>query len=273
MMDIYDSHQKATTSAHLQHMFHWLDAPDSSSKYYKGLSLRHKGTGTWFTGGTVFTKWLREPNSFIWLSGFAGNGKTVLSSSIIEDTIKHASSSQRSAVAYYYFAFDDTRSQPSDAMVRALVVQLATLSPNSVPSLDSLYSTCSAGQRQPAHHMLMSVLHQLIVSFDHTYIICDALDECGDRNECMDDIKMMISWALPQMHFLATSRAEKDIEDSLETYIKAEGKIRMDNSLINEDIKAYIEARLQTDSRLKRWQSADWATKITTELSSKADGM
>ena len=40
---------------------------------------RHVGrTGEWFRGSDDFKSWLRQPNSFIWLHGISGSGKTVL---------------------------------------------------------------------------------------------------------------------------------------------------------------------------------------------------
>lgn len=35
-------------------------------------------TGQWFLGSDQFQSWLLEPNSFLWLHGIAGCGKTVL---------------------------------------------------------------------------------------------------------------------------------------------------------------------------------------------------
>ena len=272
-MDIHESGQKATISAYRQSIFRWLDSPDPSSRYNRGLSLRHEGTGIWFTKSQAFENWLQEPHSTIWLSGFVGNGKTVLSSTIIEHTIRHASTLRSAVVAYFYFAFDDPRSQSNDALIRSIITQLAASSAEPVSSLESLYRTCLEGQRQPTHDKLFLVLRELLESFDDTYIICDALDECRNRDECLRDIRKMISWGSNQSHLLFTSRREHDIEDSLTPVISLEAQLRMEVTSVNEDIKAYVEHRLQTERKLKKWQSLHLQQKIITALLNKADGM
>ena len=119
----------------------------------------------------------------------------------------------------------------------------------------------------------MSVLRELLQAFDNTFIVCDALDECIDRDKLLEDIEQMTSWTMPQLHLLATSRRERDIEDSLEEVVKAEATIRIQSSLINDDIEAYVENRIHTDSKLKRWRRPDLQQEIIAALSNKADGM
>jgi hypothetical protein len=45
--------------------------------------------------------------SFLWLYGIAGCGKTILTSTAIEDAIGYCQSNTGSAIAYFYFDFND----------------------------------------------------------------------------------------------------------------------------------------------------------------------
>ncbi|KAK1531019.1 uncharacterized protein CCOS01_06122 [Colletotrichum costaricense] len=65
----------------------WLNAPDATFNFTEACSKKHPGTGAWFVNGPEFTRWLEGSNSFLWLKGFAGCGKTVLSSTVIQHTL------------------------------------------------------------------------------------------------------------------------------------------------------------------------------------------
>jgi hypothetical protein len=64
----------------------WLKAPDPTINHNIICAKRHPGTGSWFINGQQFTTWLDRDNSFLWLNGFAGCGKSVLSSTAIQYT-------------------------------------------------------------------------------------------------------------------------------------------------------------------------------------------
>ena len=76
------------------------------------------------------------------------------------------------------------------------------------------------------------------------------------------------------LHILCTSRREKDIEDRIEPLAHVEGKISIDSIHVNDDIRAYVHKKLQTDLTLKRWNKEP---KVQEEIEKasmeKADGM
>jgi hypothetical protein len=84
-------------------------------------------------------------------------------------------------------------------------------------------------------------------TFDETYIILDALDECRERQELLDDIETFAEWRTERLHILATSRREKEIEERIEPLIHDQGRICIQSALVNDDIRAYTHERLQTD--------------------------
>lgn len=239
----------------------------------KALKERFGKTGTWFTESLVANNWKTAPGSFLWLYGIPGCGKTILSSTIIEAIFNHCSNNSFFALVYFYFDFNDAEKQRPESMIRSLIVQLS-LQCISVPqTLESLYTTCTNGKRQPAQHSLLATLHQVIEGFQETYLVIDALDESSDRNELLANIGKMTSWKDLNLHTLVTSRKEKDILDSMERLADQE-KVCIQSILVNDDICAYVRGRLQTDLRLKRWRNQPKVQlEIESTLMDKADGM
>ncbi|KAF8417343.1 hypothetical protein EV426DRAFT_540433 [Tirmania nivea] len=83
-------------------------------------------------------------------------------------------------------------------------------------------------------------------------IIIDALDECSDREETklLENLTMVQAWNLKCMvKILCTSRPKPDIEAILATT----PKISMSAAQVSEDIRMYVEAKVQDYARLKRF--------------------
>tara|TARA_R110002060_G_scaffold151_1_gene301 strand:+ start:408 stop:689 length:282 start_codon:yes stop_codon:yes gene_type:complete len=83
-------------------------------------------------------------------------------------------------------------------------------------------------------------------------------------------LKNLTCWDAGKLHVLATSRKERDIEETLEPLVTSE--ICLQSALVNVDIYTYISERLQNDLKLKRWP-ANVQGEIQTTLMEGAQGM
>lgn len=210
----------------------------------------------------------------LWLHGKAGCGKTVLSSTVIARVLQECDIDSKMAVAYFYFDFNDLEKQRSDNMMRSLVTQLSAQSTKHLKELESLFSSCNNGQRQPDSQRLPLVLKEIIEVSDKTYIIIDALDECSNMEELQENIGEIQRWGLPQLHMLLTSRRLMDIEEMIDPLTDDEDRICIQSALVDADIRTYVHERLQIDRRFKRWRSKPHVQEeIKMELMKKADGM
>ncbi len=221
-----------------------------------------------------YADWKINPSSFLWLHGIPGCGKTILSSTIIEDILCYCSQDHSLAVLYFYFDFNETEKQQHEKMIRSLIVQLSVRCKDASRDLQLLFSSCRDGDRPPPSRELLVILQKMIREFKGVYIILDALDECEDRGKLWEDIETITGWELENLHVLVTSRKEKDIEESLDSLVDDTQKICIQSALVNDDICAYVHKRLRTDQKLKRWQNRpEVQQEIETTLMSKADGM
>ena len=250
----------------------WLAAPDPSLNYNRALKDRHVDTGGWFLKANIYLKWLSESGSLLWLYGIPGCGKTILSSTIIQSTIEYCQSRASSVVLYFYFDFNDVEKQRHEKMIRSLIVQLFSQRESS--ALESLYSSCMDGEQQPTSQALLGILRQMLEGFEKTYLIIDALDECSERDELMTNIEELTSWKDRNLHILTTSRWEGIIAESVELLNHDEERICIQSTLVNADIRAYVQGRLRIDRDLKRWQKKpEVQQEIEDTLMGKADGM
>jgi len=254
----------------------WLSPPDPSMNYNKALKQRQKGTGLWFLQSDVFTKWKIEQNSFLWLYGIPGCGKTILSSTIIEDlerTLPHWS------LLYFYFDFSNTSKYTLESMIRALTSQLYYRHVETSQRLESLLSSCEDGHRQPTSESLCNVFLQMIEQTKELWIVLDALDECSTRRGpptegILSWIREVINSKQRNVHLLVTSRPEQDIESEIIEFAHSDKIVPIQSSLVGDDIRAYVHTRVREGDGLKRWRSQpEVQIEIETQLTDKAGGM
>ncbi|KAH8719160.1 hypothetical protein GQ44DRAFT_687973 [Phaeosphaeriaceae sp. PMI808] len=230
----------------------WLSAPDPSTNYHKAHKQRQAETGLWLLESTKFTEWKESAASRLWLYGIPGCGKTILSSTIIEHLLQHCHDDIRMVTAYFYFDFNDTQKQDPELMLRSLLCQLLQRSVMIPKGVDALFSSCGNG-RQPSMHALLEVTRQTVQEFTQVYVVLDALDECMQRSELMGVLKIVTGWQPDNLHLLMTSRKERDIERSLESYVEEEDTVCLQRDVVDQDIQRYIQQRLRNDRGLAKW--------------------
>ena len=163
--------------------------------------------------------------------------------------------------------------QVPELMVRSLISQLSQQHSEVPTALETLFTSCENGQRQPSVEALLDVLQQMIQEFSQSYIILDALDECNSRAELMDTIlETIVGWRLENLHILVTSRKDRDIESSLQSFVNRPNTVCLQSESMDEDIITYIRQRLSNDSRFRVWPD-DIRQDIENALVRGAQGM
>ena len=99
----------------------------------------------------------------------------------------------------------------------------------------------------------MVILKYIVGSFQHVYVVIDALDECRDQEQLLPLIEEIVEWKLGNMHILATSRHERDIEDCIGPLVSAQ--INLHSVWVNADIHTHLRERLKNDLKLERLES------------------
>jgi hypothetical protein len=195
---------------------------------------------------------------------------TESSSTIIEELLCHCSSAPTFfAMAYFYFDFNNKDTLP-DVVLRSLIEQLTVQSTTIPHALETLFFKNAGARRSVAQEELMSTLRTIIDSFQAVYIVFDALDECAERSRFLAAIKEIHDWELDTLHLLATSRKERDIEDTLSGLISHE--VPMDESLVDGDIRVHVSRTLEYDIKF-RMCTAEEKEMVMKTLMEGAHGM
>lgn len=254
----------------------WLCPPDPSTNYNKALDQRHLGSGQWFLNSVAYLNWKTEKNSFLWLHGIPGCGKTILSSAIVED-LEEKDASQKPL--YFYFDFNNTSKQSFEKAVRSLITQLYGKRGDVRRHLDLLYSSCEDGIRQPSIDQLRNTFQDMVQVAGEVWIILDALDECQTRvghsaEGLLSWIESIRSSQQTNFHILATSRPEQEIQSTIKKWAREQDIIPIQSDLVAEDIRAYVHTKVREHDDLSRWQSRpDVQDQIESALTQKAHGM
>jgi hypothetical protein len=262
-------------------IFGWLSAPDPSSNYNKARELCQAKTGWWFLRSKHFSDWKEEDDSFLWLYGIPGCGKTILSSTIVEDIINclpwtnsitsGSDATTGIVVLHFYFDFNDAEKQSHAKMIRSLIVQLSSNTLSVPQCLRVTYESCANGQRQPTAETLLELLKSLIKGYQKVFLVLDALDECTKRFELLSFLNELSSWKLGAS-ILVTSRREADIGETLD--LIGPKKLCIQSNLVAQDIRSLIRDRLNNDWKLRRWKKYPAIqSEIEETLTAKAGGM
>jgi len=253
----------------------WLSPPDASTNYNKALQQRQEGTGSWFLQSDAFAAWKSQKDSFLWLYGIPGCGKTILSSTIIE----HLQNFSTQPLLYFYFDFTDTEKQTLRGVVCSLISQLYHMCKSAREPLDVLFSSLKDRNIQPSCESLCKVLQKMVERTEELWIVLDAIDECVERKGGPTEglllwIRDLMKWDKSNVHYLVTSRPEQDIQAGLNSLVNEKNRISIQSDLVNDDISAYIHAKVREGEGLKRWRGhLNIQKEIEEGLERKAHGM
>ncbi|KAJ7067349.1 ankyrin repeat-containing domain protein [Mycena amicta] len=211
----------------------WLQPANVAISDQDAADKCHPGTGLWLLESTEFKDWIYAPNSFLWLEGISGSGKTVLSSTII-NTLR----SRAEPIAFFYFDTNNSGQRTVKQLLSSLVIQISLKAPHSDKSLHALWSSYANGEHLPSNSALISdALIPILGEFTQpVYIVLDALDECSEHDKLLDAVKHILDAKLANVHLLLTSRPEIPQGTDL---AKQAVSVSLDGC-VDQDIEAYV---------------------------------
>ncbi|RDL34761.1 uncharacterized protein BP5553_07889 [Venustampulla echinocandica] len=257
----------------------WLEPGVHPSEEHNLARERHEETtGSWLIDSNECKSWLVDDNSFLWLNGGAGAGKSILCSTVIDHVQGRCKNDPFAVVVYWYFTFANTEKQNIHNCLRSLVAGIYRNRRDTPIAVREEYERSNSGQHIPNRKSLLLMLQEVMAGLDSVYLVLDALDECpkSDDSRCslLDCIHDIFGWELAQLHILATSRSEVDISESFDSFLHQSGRfqaISVQGIHVERDIKKYLGHRLEAGA-FRTWKPP-LKRDIETKLASQADGM
>jgi len=236
-------------------ILNWLKLSDPSTNHLAAREKHEPTTGDWFLESATLFKWTKATLKSVWLRGIPGVGKTILCSTIIERVKELCSTQNNHRVAYFYFDFNDPNKRIVDGMLRSIITQLCAGMEELPEKIVTLYKHNGNGTQQPAKDSLIDVFVAIMSEFDRTYLIVDALDECGERQPLLDLISRLINSNLSEskidFRILVTSRKEKGLAECL--HCTFDETIELEGGGIDQDIECHVTNCLESDKGLQKW--------------------
>jgi hypothetical protein len=214
----------------------------------------------------IFQRW-KADGGFLWLSGIPGAGKTIISSTIIANLLKEFEGSD-AAVVYSYLDFSSETQRHSQSVLRAFLSQASGRSVDALAMVQELQMKCAqSGSADPMTDELLTATLSTFETFPKVYAVVDGLDECDDRDAIIRILGELQS--LPNVHLLALSRDEVDIDRGLRAWAT---KIRLEGPKVDSDIATYIRQRMSDSAFMDEWDEEN-RMKVEKTLMDMAGGM
>ena len=230
-------------------VFKWLQVTDPSPLHHRAHKQYEPNTGGWMLRAPEWNDWIECKNRSLWIHGIPGAGKTVLASYLIEEINSHckAWSEKRCTHIYYYCHFG--HNQDEAAPFLRWVINRLCRTTNAVPS--RVYNMFKHGGTPNLVDLMDALDIMLSASFDTVYIVVDAIDESMPRADLLKVLRDLATDArFEKIQLLTTSREYLDIERVME---EVSVGVSMHNSLVDEDIRIYVQSQLHTLPNFKRW--------------------
>jgi ankyrin repeat domain-containing protein 50 len=275
-VDAIPSRPNLTTETEEQRtkIIRWVSTGDNVDTFHDEIcNQRLAETGNWFLQGQTFREWRDSRESFLWVHGVPGCGKTVLCSSIIQHAVSFCSLRRNHHIGFFYFSFSDLSRSSTDSLARSVLRQLLLQRETLPDGVVDIYRRC--GPRRPSTENWLSALRSVVKGKRQTYVIIDALDECstqlGEQSRLVKFVKEMVNMRLSNLHVLATSRRNREIENAL-SQLGTFGPFGIQNAAVDEDILSYVKNEIRGDDMMKKWPDS-LKQDVERELFSKAQGM
>ena len=260
----------AQQANHFGKIVDWLSPPNPWTNHKSARRLHEPETGSWLLQSDQYKRWKYGHTRHLWLYGKAGCGKTILTSTVIEDIRKHCDKEENAGLAVFYFSFSDNGKQSFDDLLCSLVAQLGQKEPGRT-TLRQEYD--KPNRRLPELEVLQEILLSSVLQFDDVFMLVDALDECPDRENArrnMLDCLGSLSEKAQNFKIFATSRELLDIQESM--FALDAAFIPISTLPVNTDIGRYVSREMSRDRKLSRLDEAT-KTLIIETFAEKAEGM
>lgn len=263
---------KAHDGADVETLAGWMMGAESDAFLSQQAAREawQPGTDDWFFESSEFHRWENAASSFMWISGNPGSGKSTLCSAVIE-TLKARHGLQNPAgLAYYYCRDEDQKIHEDDLIIRLIIGQLSLQRQAPFACLQRLYERSTKFQSHPSRTELVSVLQDILSSFETTYIIIDGLDQHPGRANFFDALREIWTGGV-RLRVMILSRRDSATEDYLTSTPVEKEHFTIRKHHVNFVAETLVRRQIRESPLMRGFR--DFEDKWTQTLVEKSHGM
>ena len=251
-------------------VFSALSTIDNGAQHERLRSLKFPNTGSWILQHPEYFQWQSSATaSGLCAYGIPGSGKSVLTSSIVDDL----SARYMKSVLYHYCDYANRATLEPAEVYRTLVQQCFLHGLLSNTNKDRLVRESTLRQSRVSESTLNSILCHTLNDHSRIFVVLDGLDECekNDQKILLEKIKQFVTLGNGNLKVFITCREEAQVLGSLSDF----KKILVSTKSNAEDITNYISTAVSRSRASGELHISDQQLEqeIITSLASKARGM
>lgn len=172
-------------------------------------------------------------------------------------------------LAFIYCNYKERASQTTANLVASFLQQLVQRRPVIPSKIRTLYEQHLRKKTKPILAEYSELLHAELTGCSRAFLIVDALDECDEVRGTRSDLMAELLRLPSNTYLMVTSREIPSIE------VEPNQFCRLEIRATETDVRAYLEGRIERESRLKRHVQADpvLGTTILDTIVKKVQGM
>ena len=246
----------------------WLTSVEYASQQSDFISRCQEGTGQWLLDSVEFRGWLNQRQQTLFCPGIPGAGKTMITSIVVEALFKKFGNDGSIGIAYLYCNFRQQQDQKPADLLASLLGQLVQRQPSVPNNMNSLYGCHKVNRTRPSFNEISEVLQSTMAGYSRTFIVIDALDECGiSDGGCRQFLSEIFKLqAKTGSSLFATSRFIPDIVEEFK------GRPSLEIHADGGDVRRYLDGHMP---QLRPFVSRkpDLQEEIKIEIVKAVDGM
>ncbi|KAK8043811.1 purine and uridine phosphorylase [Apiospora phragmitis] len=196
-------------------ILNWLTALDYGPQHSDYLRRRQSGTGQWLLDSEEYRTWLGTTQQTLFCPGMPGAGKTILTSTVINDLEQRFWDDRTSAITYVYCIFKRKDEQKIEYLITSLLKQIA------------------------------QALRSIVSEHSRVFIMVDAVDECQTSEDYRARFLSTLFdlQAQSKINLFAISRVIPDINKKFEgsPYLEHALAVEQDESALDQENCPRIE--------------------------------
>ena len=162
-------------------------------------------------------------------------------------------------IGYVYCDGSDWYNQTASQLLAALAKQMVARKPKIPHALDDLYEFHKREDRRPNLGQIRSLLQSLCNESKRTFLVVDALDECGSYTEREKLVSTLISLQSSSVKIIVSSRP--NLEDLRRQFMQVP---QIHIAATDSDIQTYVHQRLNENQDFNRRKI--WTTRLENQI-------